>query len=340
MRLLAVAAGAAALGFVCPAHADVAVSARETAAPADYTPAIVVKKPEAANVYGLDVKLAIKSVKLVERIGPQRTHAVLTLELSTTSTRNIEVFLPIELPRDARATGMIVNLGGEHFAGVAMPWRDAYHAYNENRPENIYGPGTDPALLTLDSRTETTQTLELRAWPITKAHAGTISIDLEVPTGTAIEVASGVRPRVTKTRIEKDDEQPWSSVDRDVGLYAGPASTRLYAFVEPHDMVADPKAGKDHVELTLDAAERVVATHARKLRTCFAGERARTKWLVGSAALGFEVGKTGAVSDLDVTLRDHPDAVRSCIRKQVEAWKFPVTDDVTRVAFTAGVVLP
>jgi hypothetical protein len=46
------------------------------------------------------------------------------------------------------------------------------------------------------------------------------------------------------------------------------------------------------------------------------------------------------VTDLDVTLRDHPDAVRSCIRKQVEAWKFPVTDDVTRVAFTAGVVLP
>jgi hypothetical protein len=323
MRLLAVAAGAAALGLVCPAFAGT----------------VIVKQPEAANVYGLDVKLAIDSVKLVAREGPERTHAVLTLTLSTTSTRNVEVSLPIELPRDARATGMIVNLGGERFAGVAMASTDAYSAYRENRPENIYGPSRDPALLTLESRTETTQTLELRAWPITKAHVATIAIDLELPTGTTIEVASGVKPRVAKTTIKKDDEQPWQSVDRDVALYAGPANARLYAFIEPHDMVADPKAGEDHVELTLDAAQRVVAAHARKLRTCFAGERTRTKRLVGSAALGFEVGTTGAVSDLDVTLRDHPDAVRSCIRKQVEAWKFPATDDVTRVAFTAGVVL-
>jgi hypothetical protein len=335
MRLLAVAAAAAALGFVCPAFADVQVNARSSGSSEDYTPAIVVAKPDTLNVSGADLHVAIDSVKLVERIGPERTHAVLTLSLSTTSTRAVEVFLPIELPREARATGMIVNLGGERFPGVAMSTTDAWHSYNTDRPASI-----DPALLTLYGITETTQSLEVRAFPITKAHAATIAIDLDLPHGTAIKVLSGISPQIKKTKIKKDDEQAWLSVDRNVSLYAGPASTKIYAFIEPHDMVADPKAGEDHVELTLDAAQRVVATHARKLRTCFAGERTRTKRLVGSAALGFEVGKTGRVSDLDVTLRDHPDAVRSCIRKQVEAWKFPVTDDVTRVAFTAGVVLP
>src|ERR1043165_373440 len=157
MPMRSVTAAAVAVGFVCPAFADVHVNARQAGGASPDAPAIVVGMPDAWGTGVETVKVSVGDVKLFERIGPEHTHAVLTISLSTTSARAAEVSLMIELPRDARATGMIVNLGSERFPGVAMDSADAFEAYRQDRPESI-----DPAVLSLEAMSETTQTLELR----------------------------------------------------------------------------------------------------------------------------------------------------------------------------------
>src|SRR5512143_2430150 len=152
MRLRSVAAAAAIMGFVCPASAGVRLTA--STRPAAPAPRIVVGRAlDTSRTSTID----IRRVTMTMEVAPERSRAVLTLTLVTSSATPVEATLDLVLPADARATGLVARIAGEPFPGVALPTYDAERLYNENAPY------LDPALLQLVDSGDSTQTLELRA---------------------------------------------------------------------------------------------------------------------------------------------------------------------------------
>ena len=265
-------------------------------------------------------------------VSPERSRAVLTLTLVTPSATPVEATLDLVLPADARATGLVARIAGESFPGVAMPAYEAERLYGENAPY------LDPALLELVDAGDTTQTLALRASPLTRAHAATIEIELDLPAGAVLAVGPGVgvTPRVTMTKA-KTTASRHPGVEGYVDLYAGPQRVAARAYVEPRDAIVERA---EPVELSEAALQAVMTAHQPALRACFLADHDRARSLVGAARIHATVTKAGQPGDVTIVADDESDQVRACLRDEVAAWTFPQTDDVSIVNVTAAVVLP
>jgi hypothetical protein len=204
---------------------------------------------------------SITGLAITARNHPGHIHVTVWMELSTRSKTPVEVTVPLGVSRAISVTGLVLGteVGSVEDAGVAR-----------NRYENTVRAIRDPALLEQKG-----DRLALRVFPLTRETTSTVKIELALPYGAPLVIATGNRS--VKASLDVDGlvrtlplgrpialgEALEENVDEGPSLARVDAETSLLSlpgqYVRP-PVVASLRSFHDHIpEMpTVALSERVV----------------------------------------------------------------------------------
>lgn len=123
-------------------------------------------------------------------------HLRWTLQVSSPARSSTEVIVPLVVPRHVAIVGFELAITGQPaFEAIAVT-RSHARAHYETLTRQV----DDPALLEIVASGDTSDTLQLRVFPIARGAPGTVVIDMAIPGGNQLIVDPG--PRAIAVGIE------------------------------------------------------------------------------------------------------------------------------------------